>query len=145
MKAWLIVINYYNIDNNNNSNNNNNNKNNNNNNNDIVPHSWIEKCMNIFGVAVNVRSFISESMKYWNTELNAGQSRLGNVKIKRGMFYGDSLSPLLFVMTMIPLTLMLRKTNIFYEVKKKGERINHLLFMDDLKLRWSLAYQNVAC
>ena len=37
-------------------------------------------------------------------------------------------------MTMIPLTMMLRKTNIFYEVRKKGERINHLLFMDDLKL-----------
>lgn len=101
---------------------------------DMVPHSWIEKCMNMFGVAVNVRSFISESMKHWNTELNAGQNRLGNVKIKRGIFQGDSLSPLLFVMTMIPLTLILRKTNISYEVKKKGERINHLLFMDDLKL-----------
>ena len=101
---------------------------------DMVPHSWIEKCMNMFGVTVNVRSFISESMKHWNTELNAGQSRLGNVKIKRGIFQGDSLSPLLFVMTMIPLTLVLRKTNIFYEVRKKRKRINHLLFMDDLKL-----------
>ena len=101
---------------------------------DMVPHSWIEKCMNMFGVAVNVRSFKSESMKHWNTELNAGQSRLGNVKIKRGIFQGDSLSLLLFVMTIIPLKLMLRKTNIFYEVRKKGKRINHLLFMDDLKL-----------
>ena len=90
--------------------------------------------MNMFGVTVNVRSFISESMKHWNTELNAGQSRLGNVKIKRGIFQGDSLSPLLFVMTMISLILVLRKTNIFYEVRKKGKRINHLLFMDDLKL-----------
>ena len=63
---------------------------------DMVPHSWIEKCMNMFGVAVNVRSFISESMKHWNTGLNAGQSRLGNVKIKRGIFQGDSLSRLLF-------------------------------------------------
>ena len=101
---------------------------------DMVPHSWIEKCMNMFEVAVNVRSFISESMKHWYTELNAGQSKLGNMKIKRGIFQGDSLSPLLFVMTMIPLTLILRKTNIFYEVRKKGKRINHLLFMDDLKL-----------
>ena len=101
---------------------------------DMVLHSWIEKCMNMFGVAISVRSVISKSMKHWNTELNAGQSRLGNVKIKRGIFQGDSLSPLLFVMTMIPLTLMLRKTNIFYEVRKKGKRINHLLFMDDLKL-----------
>ena len=28
----------------------------------------------------------------------------------------------------------MKKTNIFYEVRKKGERINRLLFMDDLKL-----------
>ena len=86
---------------------------------DMVPHSWIEKCMNMFGVAVDVRSFISESMKHWNTELNAGQSRLGNVKVKRGIFQGDSLFPLLFVMTMIPLKLMLRKTNIFYKSGRK--------------------------
>ncbi|XP_069983749.1 uncharacterized protein [Penaeus vannamei] len=100
----------------------------------MVPHSWIEKCLDMFGIAVNVKSFINESMKKWNTELNAGQTRLGNAKIKQGIFQGDSLSPLLFVLTMIPLTLLLRKINIFYEVKKKGERINHLLFMDDLKL-----------
>jgi len=80
---------------------------------DMVPHSWIEKCLDMFGIAVNVKSFISESMKKWNTELNAGQTRLGNVKIKRGIFQGDSLSPLLFVLTMIPLTLLLRKINIF--------------------------------
>ena len=101
---------------------------------DMVPHSWIEKCMNMFGVAVNVRSFIRESMKHWNTELNRGQSSLGNVQIKGGIVEGDSLSPLHFVMTMIPLTLMVRKTNIFHEVRKKREKINHLLFMDDLKL-----------
>ena len=35
---------------------------------------------------------------------------------------------------MIPLTLILRKTQIIYQLKKGGEKINHLLFMDDLKL-----------
>ena len=29
---------------------------------------------------------------------------------------------------------VLRKTNIFHQLKKKGERINHLIFMDNLKL-----------
>nr|XP_027229447.1 uncharacterized protein LOC113821177 [Penaeus vannamei] len=57
---------------------------------DAVPHSWIEKCSDMFGIAVNVKSFISESVKKWNTELNAGQTRLGNVKIKRGIFQGDN-------------------------------------------------------
>ena len=35
---------------------------------------------------------------------------------------------------MIPLTLASRQTKASYEVKKKGGEINHLLFMDDLKL-----------
>ena len=35
---------------------------------------------------------------------------------------------------MIPLTLVLRQTKPSYEVKKGGKKINHVLFMDDLKL-----------
>ena len=34
---------------------------------------------------------------------------------------------------MIPLTLVLRQTKASYELKKGGKKINHLLFMDDLK------------
>ena len=56
---------------------------------------------------------------------------LGEVDVKRGIFQGDILSPLLFVLSMIPLLLILRKVNICYEWGKKG---NDLLFMDDLKL-----------
>ena len=97
---------------------------------DMVPHSWIQKCMKMFGLVVNVRSFV----KSWNTELTASNQKLGNVKIRHGIFQGDSLSPLLFVLVMIPLTLVLRQTKASYELKKGGKKINHLLFMDDLKL-----------
>ena len=72
-------------------------------------------------------------MKQWNTELISVNQRLGNVRIRRGIFQGDSLSPLLFVLAVIPLTLMLNKTKIFYLSKRRSEKINHLLFMDDLK------------
>ena len=37
-------------------------------------------------VAVNVRSFVNTSMKQWDTEMNPSNQRLGNVKIRRGMF-----------------------------------------------------------
>ena len=46
----------------------------------------------------------------------------------------DSLSPLLFVVCLIPLSVILRKTKGKYQLGKEGESINHLLFMDDLKL-----------
>ena len=73
-------------------------------------------------------------MKQWNTELTTSNQRLGNVKIKRGIFQGDSLLPFLFVLVMILLTLVLRQTRASYELKKGGKEINHLLFMGDLKL-----------
>ena len=38
-----------------------------------------------------------------------GNSELDEVEIKLGIFQGDSLSPLVFVLALIPLSLILRK------------------------------------
>ena len=40
----------------------------------------------------------------------------------------------MFVLVLIPLSLILRKEKAAYEFTKSKEKINHLLFMDDLKL-----------
>ena len=101
---------------------------------DMVPHSWIIECLEIFGIAGNVERFIHRSMAQWKTELTSCGERLGHVHIRRGIFQGDSLSPLLFVICLIPLSLVLRKVKAAYEFKDKRRKINHLLFMDDLKL-----------
>jgi hypothetical protein len=101
---------------------------------DFVPHSWVNECMEIFGIAENVRDFLQRSMKQWKLSLTSNGEELGDVDIKRGIFQGDSLSPLLFVLSMIPLSLLLRKVNVCYEWGKKEYKLNHLLFMDDLKL-----------
>ena len=101
---------------------------------DMVPHSWILKCLDIFRVADNVKKLLRQSMLNWETELRSGNERLGTVKIKRGIFQGDSLSPLLFVLALIPLSLILRKVKAGYEFSKGSPVINHLLYMDDLKL-----------
>ena len=101
---------------------------------DMVPHSWIIKCMTIFGVASNVTRLLENSMKGWRTELSSGGVRLGDVNIRRGIFQGDSLSPLLFVLSLIPLTLVLRKVKAGYDLGDGNGVINHLLFMDDLKV-----------
>ena len=90
--------------------------------------------MEMFWVAVNVRSFVNASMKHWNPELTASNQRLGNVKIRRGIFQGNIPSPLLFVLVTIPPILGSRHITTSYELKKGGKKINHLLFMDDLKL-----------
>ena len=78
---------------------------------DMVPHSWILKCMEMVGAANNMISIISNSMVNWVTVLTSGGMALGQVDIRRGIFQGDSLSPLLFTVIMLPLTLVLRKMN----------------------------------
>ena len=56
------------------------------------------------------------------------------LKLSEVFFQGDSLSPLVFVLALIPLSLILRKAKAAYEFSESKEKINHLLFMDDLKL-----------
>ena len=98
---------------------------------DMVPHSWIIKCLQLFGIAENVRKFMKDSMRSWKLELTSSGEGFGDVHIHRGIFQGDSLSPLLFVLCMIPLTLTLRKVAASYERGNKEFRINHLLFISN--------------
>ena len=72
-------------------------------------------------------------MNLWDSDLTAGDQNLGNVKIKYGIFQRDSLSHLLFVLMVISPTLLLKKTKIFYQLKKIRKRINQLIFTGDLK------------
>ena len=75
---------------------------------DMVPHSWIKETLNITGVAKNIQHLLTNSMEKWGTLLSSNGNELGKVDIRRGIFQGDSFSPLLFVMAMIPLTMILR-------------------------------------
>ena len=101
---------------------------------DMVPYSWILKFLEMVGAAKNMISIISNSMVNWKTVLTSEGMALGQVDIRRGIFQGDSLSPLLFMVIMLPLTLMLRKMRAGNKLAKDMKAINHLLFMDDVKL-----------
>ena len=59
---------------------------------------------------------------------------LKEVHIRRRIFQSNLLSPLLFVIAMIPLTIILRKTGLKYQTSKMAIKISHLLYMYDLKL-----------
>ena len=72
-------------------------------------------------------------MQQWRLSLTANGGDLGEVNVKRWIFQGDSLSPLLFLLSIVPLSLILKKVNACYKWEKKEYKLNHL-FMDDLKL-----------
>ena len=64
-------------------------------------------------------------MEKWKVMLCSGNSELGEVEIK---------SPLVFLLALIPLSLILRNAKAAYEFSESKEKINHLLFNNDLKL-----------
>ena len=77
---------------------------------DMVTHSWTIKSFELVGAAKNIENLLNETMKNWKTNLICSHTDLGAVKINRRLFQGDSFSPLLFAVSFLPLTLVLRKT-----------------------------------
>ena len=100
----------------------------------MVPHSWIITTMGIVDLAANIIGLIKESVNKWKTNLYADGRLLGSVPIPRGISQDYSFSPLLFVIALLLLTHILRETGKGYQLEKNGAKVNHLFFMDDLKL-----------
>ena len=82
---------------------------------DMVIYNWISECLEMFSIANNVQDFLNNSMKSWKLELNGSGEKLGEFDIKRGIFQGDSLSPLLLAFCMVSLTWLLRRPKAGYE------------------------------
>ena len=104
---------------------------------DSVPHSWILKCLQMYRIHPVLITFIEESMSQWRTNMTLvykeGVLETGPIRIKRGIFQGDSLSPLLFTMSLNPLSQELQNTGYGYQLDEQT-KINHLFYVDDLKL-----------
>ena len=104
---------------------------------DSVPHSWILKCLQMYKIHPILITFIEESISQWKTNMTlvqkGGVLEIGPIRIKRGKFQGDSLSPLLFTMSLNPLSKELQKTGYGYQLDEQT-KINHLFYVDDLKL-----------
>ena len=104
---------------------------------DMIPHSWISECCEVFGVAENTKNLLVNSMNRWKLELTSKRVSLGNVAIRRVIFQSDSLSLLLFVMYDF-IIINFKKSEIAWWVMvinhgDKKTRMNQFVFKD-LKL-----------
>ena len=98
---------------------------------DMDPQSWIIKCRKMYKISDEL---YRENYKNLEGKLTGGGKSLGETKIQRGIFQGDALSPLLSIIKMMPLNYIFRKSTARYELSKSQENINHLMYMDDIKV-----------
>ena len=73
-------------------------------------------------------------MKNLKVEMTAGGKSLAEVKTQGGIFQRNVLSPLLFVIAIMPINHLLRKCTGEYKLSKSRETINYPFYMDDIKL-----------
>ena len=86
----------------------------------------------MYKISNEIIQFIEKTMETLKVELTAGGKSLAEAKIQKGMFQGDSLSPLLFVIAMMLLKLFLRKCADRYKLSKSQEKINYQRYIDDI-------------
>ncbi|KAL0839729.1 hypothetical protein ABMA28_016372 [Loxostege sticticalis] len=105
---------------------------------DSVPHSWLLSVLEIYKIHPVIISFLKNTMVNWQTVLSIKNAALTTdpIKIQRGIFQGDSLSPLWFCLALNPLSKLLNESNRGFKLKHNNSHINlsHLLYMDDIKL-----------
>ena len=100
---------------------------------DMVPQNWILHCLKMYKISHEVINFIEQTMKTWRVEQTARGRSIAETNIQRGILQGDALSPLLFIIAMMPLNYILRKFAAGYKLSRSQE-INHLMYMDEIKL-----------
>ena len=104
---------------------------------DSVPHSWLIQALKLAKVPQKVVNAIETLTNRRHTILtinNRDESMTTEIiKFLKGIFQGDSLSVLLFIISLNPLSFMLKKTKGYFIGEKR--EINHTrnFFADDLK------------
>ena len=107
---------------------------------DSVPHEWLLIALKLAKVPPLVISAIETLIQKWSTNAHItsheGDIQSNTIHYLRGIFQGDSLSVLLFILSVNPLSFLLKKSK-GYQIGPSGKldtTINHLFFIDDLKL-----------
>ena len=100
----------------------------------MVPQSWILNCLKLYKISDEVINITEKIMKTMRVQLTAGGKSFAEAKIQIGIFQGDALSPVLFVIAMMLLNHIVRKCTAEYKLTNSQEKINHLMYIDDIKL-----------
>ncbi|XP_045460542.1 uncharacterized protein LOC123670973 [Harmonia axyridis] len=106
---------------------------------DSIPHSWLLNTLQLYGVSDALIKLLRHLMNSWWTRLhvniNGRTYTTEELQIRRGIFQGDRLSTLWFCLSINFLSKLLNKSHHGYIIEKRhNTKINHQLYIDDLKL-----------
>jgi hypothetical protein len=102
---------------------------------DRVSHSWIIKSLELVGINNNIIPFTNKTMSYWgqNMSLCTEEKLIETEEIAHcDVFQGHSFSPLLFCITLIPLTKQLKWVQFMNSMWRRQK--SHSPDTDDLRL-----------
>ncbi|KAI5148113.1 hypothetical protein ENBRE01_3047, partial [Enteropsectra breve] len=103
---------------------------------DSIDHEYMKTILENLALPSWIKNFIKNLMGKWNIQIIYDNKNIIKVPINRGILQGDSLSPILFVLCMEPLSKFLNNKypKIHVSDDNRSFATNHLLFIDDLKL-----------
>lgn len=118
---------------------------------DSVPHAWLLQVLKMYKIHPNIVNLLETLMKNWRTVIHITNEKQQTsstsnrtdrgvvdpvIWISRGIYQGDSLSPLWFCLALNPLSKLIGRTGIGYALNSSeaSQIISHQLYMDDLKL-----------
>ena len=89
--------------------------------------SWIINCLKKYKISYEFINVIEKNLKTSREALTAAGRSIAEAKIQRGIYQGDALSPLLFIIVIIPLNHIFRKciadTNLV-DRRKRNQSFN---------------------
>ena len=106
---------------------------------DSIPHSWLIRSLELAKVPEVIINAIKKLMLKWRTKVFLHGENTGAetdfINYLTGILQGDTLSLILFVLSVNPLSFLLKEHD-GYKTKQLSQaiNINHLFFVDDLKL-----------
>ena len=105
---------------------------------DSIPHDWLLEALRLAKIPQHLITAVINLTESWYTILNLnGTSKTiasDLIKILTGIYQGDSLSVILFVLALNPLSHLLRLQKGYAYSKDHKQQHTHNFFADDLKL-----------
>ena len=98
---------------------------------DSIPHDWMIETLKIHKFDETTIKFFAETIQNWKTSILLrhcnGEIVTDSFNIKTGIFQGDSPSGLLFILCLLPLSWLLKRSKLGYKMNRSSKDIiSHL-------------------